>query len=168
MKINQNFFLFPDNTETFKYFIYSIFTTSDLYVMVGNILILISQDIVILRLNVVFCSYDSFRFIYFFKPFSLLFLISNIWDHFLSEAHSLEIFFPEMNSLFLLVVKYFFFSSLYIFSLYNIVSWKLLSFSTLKVLYSVLGFHFLPRSQLLDCNFFPFFLFVFDFLPFSL
>ena len=43
----------------------------------------------------------------FLKPFSLLFLISNIWDHFLSKAHSLEISFPEMNSLFLLVMKKF-------------------------------------------------------------
>ena len=53
--------------------------------------------------------------------------------------------------------KIFFFSSLYIFSLYKIVSWKLLSFSTLKALYSVLDFHFIPRSQLLDCNFFHIF-----------
>ena len=64
--------LFPDNTEIFKYFIYSIVTTSDLYAMVGSILILISQDIIILRLNVVFYSYDSFRFIYFLKTIFLV------------------------------------------------------------------------------------------------
>ena len=72
LKVNQNFFLFPDNTEIFKYFIYSIFTTSDLYAMVGSILILISQDIIILKLNVVFYSYDSFRFIYFLKTIFLV------------------------------------------------------------------------------------------------
>ena len=40
--------------------------------MVGSILILISQDIIILKLNVVFYSYDSFRFIYFLKTIFLV------------------------------------------------------------------------------------------------
>lgn len=69
-EINQNFFLFPDNRG---FQILHILHFHHLwFVWWLAIFNLISQDIVILRLNVVFCSYDSFRFIYFFKPFSSL------------------------------------------------------------------------------------------------